>query len=214
MNYLARTDNEKSQLNKDLVAISKLLGDNKSKLNWIKIEEDKKNNNVKAFLIPTRLSAYLKENSRFLFVRGNATQKALTYCYRDGYYQLYSDDEIRAYIKKYIPQDLIYSKDINEILYDLKWQTNYVDYEQLNTNEYLINFQDGFYDIKQDKLIPHSPKILSTIQIPARYEDVKNSGNNAPVFFNYLNTLCSGDKDYISLILQYLGLTISNIPRS
>ena len=126
--------------------------------------------------------------------------------------KIVSDDEMKGFIKELIPYELRNSRDINEVFIDLKTEINKsISYEKLNTNENLINFQDGLYDIKTDTLIPHSPEILSTIQIPAKYEDIKKSDKQAPVFMKYMNTLCNNDEQTINLLLQCIGICISNI---
>lgn len=178
---------------------------------WIRIEEDKQGN-LKYILQPMKLSAYLKEHSNFIFVRNEATQRPFTYCYLDGYYQLFSDEEIMAFIKRYIPQDLISSREIREILFDLKTQLKFVDFDKLNEDEDLINFQDGFLNVKTGEFFDHTPDILSTVQIPAKYKDIQMSDGNAPVFDKYMDTLTDGNSEVYSLLLQCLGLAISNIP--
>lgn len=177
---------------------------------WIRATEDK-NGNIEYTLLPMVLSAYLKENSNIIYVKNDATQQPFTYCYKDGYYQLYSDNELMAFIKQFIPQQLINSKDIKEILFDLKTQLKFIDIEKLNDNESIINFEDGLYNIYTKEFLPHSPDILSTIQIPAKYEDVLNSDGDAPIFDNYLMTLVDKDADCYLLLLQCLGLCISNV---
>ena len=60
--------------------------------------------------------------------------------------------------------------------------------------------------------MPHSPKFLSTIQIPAKYSEIKAAEGKEPVEFNkYMMTLLDGNVEDYLLILQVIGLVISNI---
>lgn len=197
MSYLIKSNEETLKIDKEF-------------MKWIKIEKNERGD-TKYTLLPMKLSAYLKKHSNFIFVKNEATQRPFTYCYLDGYYQLFSDEEIMAFIKKYIPQDLITSREIKEILFDLKTQLKFVNFDKLNENEDLINFQDGFLNIKTGDFFEHTPEILSTIQIPANYKDIQNSDGNSPVFDKYMDKLCDGNAETYSLLLQCLGLSISNI---
>ena len=105
----------------------------------------------------------------------------------------------------------LHYESMEEILFDLKTQLKFIDIEKLNDNESIINFEDGLYNIYTQEFLPHSPDILSTIQIPAKYEDVLNSDGDAPIFDNYLMTLVDKDADCYLLLLQCLGLCISNV---
>ena len=51
------------------------------------------------------------------------------------------------------------------------------------------------------KLLPHSPEIMSTIQIPViGWED-----KSTPVFDKFMNDLTSGDKEVQNLLLEFMG---------
>lgn len=160
---------------------------------------------------PMELSNYIKNNINYIFVRGAANEGIIRYIYADGYYKCVSDDEFKGFIKSFIPYQLRKSREINEVFIDLTTEMKFIDYELLNSNEDIINFQDGLLDLKDWKLKPHTPEIYSTIQIPARYQDIQNANVSAPTFDNYMITLCNGDIEVYDLLMQCLGLAISNI---
>lgn len=181
---------------------------------WIVCETTNKRDGTiarKYKVLPMELSKFIKDNLHYIFVRGAASEQPLTYVYADGYYKFVSDDEFKGFIKEFIPYQLRKSKDINEVFFDLKTEMKFVDYELLNANEDIINFQDGIYNIKTGTLTPHTPEILSTIQIPAKLREVKDAPRKAPVFFKYMNTLCNGDLETVELLMQCLGIAISNV---
>lgn len=187
---------------------------NKTNNKWIKCDETRKRDGSisrKYKVLPMELADFIKKNLKYVFVKSAASEQPLIYVYTNGYYKFISDDEMKGFIKSFIPYQLRYSKDINEVLYELKTEMNFVEYEDLNNNEDVINFQDGLYNIKTNELLPHTPDILSTIQIPARYEDIKNAPADAPVFFDYMMTLCDDDIETFELLMQCLGVAISNV---
>lgn len=187
---------------------------NKTNNKWIKCDETKKRDGSisrKYKVLPMELADFIKKNLKYVFVKSAASEQPLIYVYTNGYYKFISDDEMKGFIKSFIPYQLRYSKDINEVLYELKTEMNFVEYEDLNNNEDVINFQDGLYNIKTNELLPHTPDILSTIQIPAKYEDIKNAPADAPVFFDYMMTLCDDDIETFELLMQCLGVAISNV---
>ena len=181
---------------------------------WIVCDKkEKKDGSVakKYKVLPMELADFIKKNLKYIFVKTAASEQPLIYVYTNGYYKFISDDEMRGFIKSFIPYQLRYSKDINEILYELKTEMNFVEYEDLNNNEDIINFQDGLYNIKTNELLPHNPDVLSTIQIPAKYNDIKNAPKEAPVFYKYMMKLCNGDFEVFELLLQCLGIVMSNV---
>ena len=187
---------------------------NETNNKWIKCDETRKRDGSisrKYKVLPMELADFIKKNLKYVFVKSAASEQPLIYVYTNGYYKFISDDEMKGFIKSFIPYQLRYSKDINEVLYELKTEMNFVEYEDLNNNEDIINFQDGLYNIKTNELLPHTPNILSTIQIPAKYEDIKKAPADAPVFFDYMMTLCDDNIETFELLMQCLGVAISNV---
>ncbi len=201
----------------DLIAINKK--ENKQNLDipytWITVNEKpaKDEDYVKReyTLNPMELANWIRNNTDYIFVRGNASEGTLTYIYINGYYKYISDNEFKSFIKSFIPYQLRKTRDINEIFSDLTTDMKFVDYEQLNSDEDIINFQDGILNLKTWELEPHSSDILSTIQIPAKYRDIEEADATAVEFEKYMMTLCDNDIETYLLLLECLGLIISNI---
>ena len=196
-----------------------LIENNKSLVNeqnkkWIQCKTTtNKNgeNNYEYKVLPMELSKYIKENLNYILVRGEATEDALIYVFADGYYKWINEKEFKGFIKEFIPYQLRKSREIQEVYLDLMTENNFVKYEDLNCDENIINFQDGILDLKTMELKEHNPAILNTIQIPANYKDIENAPDESPVFDNYLKTLCNGDEEVCKLLLQCLGISISNV---
>ena len=65
------------------------------------------------------------------------------------------------------------------------------------------------YNIKSKELIPHTPNIITTIQIPCDWNDSEEI--NAPIFLSYIDKLTNGDSGKKSLLLQFMGACFSSI---
>lgn len=185
-----------------------------SNVPWVVWEKDK------LVFKPMILSMFLKyskydEQTGFNYIlvksSNTANENFSIYTYENGVYKRRMHPEFKEKIRKYIPQILKTSKNVNEVFDDLIADSRFVEDTELNINEDIINFKDGIYNRITKEFLPHSPKYLTTIQIPANYKNIENAGDEAPVFDMYMNTLCSGNADSIKVLMQCMGLCISNI---
>lgn len=157
------------------------------------------------------LARHIRENLHYIFVRDSARGGVLRYVYEDGCYRLYADEMLKGIIKNYITafdESILKMSDVNEVFgqitTDLKFKTN----EELNANEDIINFQNGVLRLSDIKLLPHSPEVLSSIQIPC---DWLGKATPTPNFDNFISTLSSGDKAVENLLLEFIGVCLSNV---
>lgn len=175
--------------------------------------------NKKPILKPMILSDFLKngtyDNGRilnYIIVKNNETGSGFSiFCYNNGIYKRMAAEEFKGIIRKFIPQLLRNRRAVDEIYADLIAEDKFIEEKELNSNERIINFQDGILDIDTLKLYPHSPKVYSTIQIPADYKEIESCDGECPVFDSYIHTLCDNDEDAIDILLQCIGLSISNV---
>jgi len=159
------------------------------------------------------LAKYIRENQRYVLVRDNGKQGTLIYVYKDGCYRLYAPDMMKGVIKGYIAaydETLARMSVTNEVFGLLTTDLNYVSQDDLNADESIINFTNGLLRVTATELtlLPHSPDVLSTVQIPCRW-----TGHSAPtpVFDGYMNTLTNKDWAILILLLQWMGACISNV---
>lgn len=151
----------------------------------------------------------------YYFVSSSISKTPNIYIYINGKYSMVSENLFMGEICKFIPSILRNRNSKSEILNELLLTTpknRYATIEDFNGSEDCINFKDGIFNIKTKEFKPHTPDYKSIIQINANYNDIEND-TNCPVFDNYLDTLCDNDKNYKKILLQILGLVISNIPR-
>jgi P4 family phage/plasmid primase-like protien len=153
------------------------------------------------------LSEYIRQHSQYIFCKSDFT--VMRYWYKDGVYQLVSDNEIKGFIKSYIPSAIYKSRDVNEVFTDLITDLKYNNFDVLNRDEHLINFKNGLLDINTMELLPHTPDTLSTVQLPCNWNPEAISKNG--IWDKYIKTLTDSDSEIEELLLQFLGLSLSNI---
>lgn len=167
-------------------------------------------NGVPSISVPL-LARYTKEHLRYILVRDNGHQGIRLYVYEDGVYRHYATDMLQAVIKGYIEEydiELVRMSKISEACSLVLTDLNYVRQEELNADEGIINFRNGLLRLSDMKLLPHSPDVLSTIQIPC---DWLGHPTPTPVYDKYIRTLTDGDTDLENLCNEINGVVISNV---
>ncbi|MDD2955851.1 MAG: phage/plasmid primase, P4 family [Oscillospiraceae bacterium] len=165
------------------------------------------------YVFPPLLAKWTREQLHYILVRDNGRQALLMYVYEGGYYRLYAQDMLKGVMKGYIAgydEELVSMGKVAEAYNQVTTDLNYVSQDNLNSNEDLINFNNGLLRITDSNatLVPHSPDILSTIQIPCSWTGRETP---TPVFDRYMHTLTNGDKAIEQLLLEFIGVCISNV---
>lgn len=160
-----------------------------------------------------KLAAYVREHLKYVFVQDAASKLSavMKYVYENGCYHLCSDDRMKGYIKKFITdydESFLQMKHVDEVYKQINTDLNILNSTLLNQDENIINFQNGILNLDTMELQPHSPDILSTIQIPCNW-----NGTDAPtpVFDSFMDSFTEGREDVRKLLLQFMGVCISNI---
>ena len=165
----------------------------------------------KLCIICPKLAEHFRKNQYMLSVRDGVKGTVQRYLYENGCYRLYADEMIKGIIKSYIEAfdpNLLKMRDVNEVFQQLATDLNFVRSDQLNTNEHLINFQNGLLDIRTLELFKHDPSVVSTIQIPC---DWKGCEVPTPVFDAFMDRLLDGKEAEKKLLMEFMGICISNI---
>lgn len=178
------------------------------------IPHEKKDGSIFYTVSAPKLADYMLKNDRFI-VLDTGGEKPPVLWYSGGVYKALDINRFKGKIKAHIAEfdefdeNLHNSRTYDEVYKQIITSVGRVKSDELNARQDLINFQNGLLDIQSMELLPHSPEIYSTIQIPSSW-----AGNvdNCPVFETYLETLTKGDKDVKQLLLEYMGLVLSNIP--
>jgi P4 family phage/plasmid primase-like protien len=159
------------------------------------------------------LAKYVREHLPFKLVRSSGRSDLQVFVYKNGVYKLCAPETFKGIIKQFIAdfdESLITMIVVNEAFNQLMTDLNFCSIEDLNADESIINFENGILNVTADEtvLLPHSPEILSTIQIPCNWAD---AAVPTPVFDDYMNTLTSGDRWVADLLLEFIGVAISNV---
>ena len=176
---------------------------------FVKFDENTGTPYIKASL----LAKWTREHLHYVLVRDNGKQGVLIYVYQDGVYKLHAPDMFRGIIKSFIAnydEEMVKMNLVNEAYNQIITDTNYISQHELNTDENIINFRNGLLSLKSGKpqLLPHTPECLSTIQIPC---DWKDTPAPTPIFDKYLQSLINGDKAVARLLMEFIGVCISNV---
>ncbi len=165
------------------------------------------------YVVVPLLARHVREHLRYILVRDNGKQGLLKYVYEDGCYRLYSNYMLMGVIKQYIAdydEELVKMSKVTEVLQHITTDLNYVSQDELDANETLINFRNGLLRVTDTDLtlIPHTPSVYSTIQIPCEW---MGKPEPTPVFDAYLRTLTNKDAAIGRLLLEFIGVCVSNI---
>jgi P4 family phage/plasmid primase-like protien len=177
---------------------------------WIHKEINDKTGKEKVTILPAILAEYIRQNENYIFVRNDANSCIMRYWYKNGYYKQISDDELKGFIKIFIPLEIQKTRDIAEVFGLLTTDLHFVPMNEINNNEKIINFQNGLLYVDTMELKEHTPSEYCTIQIPCNYNPIPESPESRH-FDNFIEHLTSSDKQIKSLLLQFLGVAISNI---
>lgn len=88
--------------------------------------------------------------------------------YEEGYYHYEGEAIIRAVSERVFGEHLN-SYHVNEILNHIRRST-YIKREDLNNNLWVLNLENGVFNIKSFAFAAHSPDLLTTIRIPLKYD--------------------------------------------
>lgn len=162
---------------------------------------------------PIKLAQYIRQNLKYILVRDNGRQSIQVYVYEKGVYSYFADDMLVGVIKQFIAaydEQLVDLRVVHTAIEHIKTDRVYVSERALNANESVINFRNGLLYVSANslELKEHSPDVLSTVQLPC---DWLGDESATPEFDRYVQKLTNEDSDAIKLILQSLGVVISNI---
>lgn len=112
--------------------------------------------------IPSRLADELMSEFDFIYCTGEL------YLYQRGVYRPIGEVFIKRECRERLKEGARINS-INEVISHIKDYSD-INVDQLNTHKFLINLNNGMYDISNEKLLPHSKDYLSTIRIPVNHD--------------------------------------------
>lgn len=163
------------------------------------------------YVFPPLLAKWTREHLNYILVRDSGRQALLIYVYESGCYRLYAPDMLKGVMKSYIAdydEELVSMSKVAEAYSQITTDLNYVSQDQLDSNEMIINFKNCLLRLDTEEMLPHTPTVLSTIQVPCQWT---GKPSPTPVFDRFMHTLTNGDMAVQRLLLEFMGACISNI---
>jgi len=153
---------------------------------------------------PRVLADYLAKNEP-IFYCGDSY-----YFYENGVYVSYDEKRAMNYISEYMSDKYTLAAEIRDTEFQWSIKIN-KSTREINVNPYLMNFENGLYDLLTDRLIPHAPNILSTIRLGGNY----NPDALCPVFLKYLGEVLAKSEHIIAQeIMGYMLVAITKAQKS
>ena len=180
---------------------------------WVEIEMSEKTKKVSYKISKGLLSSTIIKHIPYIVIQNAGEEKEAFYFYKDGKYQWVSTSYIKALIKKFVPARIVNENFINSICQLMRCDMGrHTALEYVNLNENYINFQNGLLNMKTFQLEPHTPDLLSTLQLNCEYDP---NNTYMPHFEAFMNDLCrdlKGNIDYekMAVIQEFMGLVLSN----
>lgn len=157
------------------------------------------------------LYKFFQKSETCIMLRNGALDSEIRYIYKDGVYQTANDSDIMQILMRYIEDfniRLVSPAILKQALELLDCTCLHCPHDIMNTSEDYINFRNGVLNIDTLQLTPHTPHLMSSIQIPCNWNGKESP---TPNFDGFLDTFTNGDIQTQQLILEYIGAIISNI---
>lgn len=163
------------------------------------------------------LADHIRDTADYIFAYDDARGLKEIYLYQHGVYVLQSEDDFKGFIKEHIPRALYRSGIVDEVFKDLKTDTSgskhFVNRAELNTDEDIVNYQNGIFHHSTQTLTPHNPKYLSTIQLPLNRKPVEQCEKGIE-FEKFILYHLGNDEEQVKLMMEFIGVALSNINAS
>ena len=161
---------------------------------------------------PALLALAFREAHPYLLCKSEAQEKTWFYLYEDGVYRLKTAGEVRGMLKYMIAEtdeSLVHMRDVRLAYDDVTSEPEaMISPDELNRAERLCVFQNGVLELDSGLLLPHSPNWYTTVKLPCHYDPAAPE----PVrFLRFLHDLTGGDEALKRLLLQFMGVTLTNI---
>lgn len=183
---------------------------------WVKTDFNAKDRKyIPKGINPDFLADVTAKMNHYLIVRNPLDKEDVIYLYQDGKYEIANKPKMKAILKKRIKKGFAADSVINSALNLLMCsdEAKVIDFDELDKSEQYINFKNGLLNLNTWKLEPHTPNVWSTIQIQVEYNPDEFI---CPVFCGFMDDFCRDENGIVDekvkdILLEYMGLTISNI---
>lgn len=161
---------------------------------------------------PSLLANAVLNNNHVLVAHNPGTKSDQVMWYKHGVYKVMSDTEVDAEIDRYLPTYISNPSTLRNTRQMLIVRSKFVSYDDINADERYINVRNGLIAMPELKLIPHSPNLISTVQLACDYDPKAK----APTWERFKKEYCKDedgivDKEMLRLDRMKAGIIISSI---
>lgn len=166
----------------------------------------------KGKIVPSLLANAILEHNHVVVAHNPGTKSDQIMWYRNGVYKVCSDTEVDAEIDKYVPAYISNPSLLRNTRQMLAVRAEMIGYDGINVDERYINVRNGLITLPEFELIPHTPNVISTIQLNCDYDPWAK----APTWESFKKDYCRDedgviDEEMLRLDRMKAGIIISNI---
>jgi len=161
---------------------------------------------------PSLLADAILEQQHVIVARNPGTKADQVLWYRGGVYHACSDTEVQSEVDRYLPPYISNPSTLRQTSQMIVVRAKAVEYDEINADERYINVKNGLITVPEFKLVPHTPRLLSTVQLSCEYDPRAK----APVWENFKRDYCKDedgilDEEMLRLDRMKAGIILSSI---
>lgn len=159
------------------------------------------------------LANVILKHDHMIIARKPGSESDVIYRYCSGVYKPLSRTELANEARQRVPIGLITPTTSKHTAEAIVQQSKGVSFDRINADEQYINLKNGLYDTKTGRMKPHSPELISTVQLNASYQEDYQEPERWHQFICDLCTDEEGDIDeqMYDMVQEWVGLIFSNV---
>jgi len=134
----------------------------------------------------------------FLVVRDESTDKKAIFAYEDGFYNKNGKDYIKGLVHEYL-EDKATIKAKDEVIAAIVDTSTSVDRSEVEPPKYLLNFNNGIYNLNTGKLSKHNSEYKFLQKVPIDYKP----GKKCPKVLKFMHEVLKDDD--VPLVQEMFG---------
>lgn len=161
---------------------------------------------------PSLLADAILSQQHVVVARNPGTRADQVLWYRNGVYHVCSETEVQSEVDRYLPPYISNPSTLRQTSQMITVRAKAYDYDAINADERYINVKNGLITIPEFQLIPHTPSLLSTVQLSCEYDP----SAKAPVWEQFKFDYCKDedgilDEEMLKLDRMKAGIILSSI---
>ena len=161
---------------------------------------------------PSLLADAILEQHHIIVARNPGTKSDQILWYKDGVYQTQSESEVQGKIDRYIPPYISNPYTLSQTSKLIAVRAKAVSYHEIDADENYINVRNGLIKLPECNLVPHTPSLLSTIQLTCDYDPTAT----APHWEKFKDDYCKDedgivDEEMLRLDRMKWGIILSSM---